>query len=94
MPELPARPSAEHLRKAAKRRARERSLPLADAQRQIACDYGFRTWADIMRHVASLRGELTVCENLYTAVRARDLDAVQRFLADGANPQHGNVRTR
>jgi hypothetical protein len=40
MSELPARPSKEHLRKQAKRLARDKSLGLAEAQRRVAADYG------------------------------------------------------
>jgi hypothetical protein len=40
MSELPARPSKEHLRKQAKRLARDKSLGLAEAQRTLAADYG------------------------------------------------------
>jgi peptide-methionine (S)-S-oxide reductase len=88
MPELPARPSAEHLRKAAKRFARERSLRLARAQQILANEYGFRDWAALMRGVATLRGESAEpVPPLIAAVRARDLDAVRRALADGANPR-------
>ena len=47
MSELPARPSKEHLRKQAKRLARDKSLGLAEAQRKLAADYGANTWAEL-----------------------------------------------
>jgi hypothetical protein len=37
---LPARPSKEHLRKQAKRRAKAESLGLAEAQRRVAASHG------------------------------------------------------
>ncbi|HYE44301.1 MAG TPA: ankyrin repeat domain-containing protein [Caulobacter sp.] len=52
---LPDRPSAEHLRKQAKRLAREAGLRLAEAQRRLAADYGFGAWAQLMRRVAQLQ---------------------------------------
>jgi ankyrin repeat protein len=85
MPSLPARPSREHLRKHAKRYARERSVGLAAAQRALANEYGFRTWDELMRHVQSVRH--TGTPPLFEAVRACDLDAVRRLLAAGANPR-------
>jgi ankyrin repeat protein len=85
MRSLPARPSREHLRKHAKRLARERSVGLAAAQRSLANEYGFRTWAELMRQVESARDTGTL--PLFEAVRARDVDAVRRLLAAGANPR-------
>ncbi len=92
MPALPARPSREHLRKEAKRLARDRSLKLADAQRLLAHDYGFRTWALLMGHAASVRGEDSAPSPLFAAVRAGDVGAVRRLLADGVNPRVGDGR--
>jgi hypothetical protein len=54
---LPLRPSAEHLRKQAKRLARERAIPLAEAQHALAREYGAQHWAELMHMVeAMLRG--------------------------------------
>jgi peptide-methionine (S)-S-oxide reductase len=91
MSALPARPSREHLRKQAKRVARERSLQLAGAQRQLANDYGFRTWAELMRHVAGVRNDEPAAA-LFAAVRARDVAAVRRLLAEGVNRRLGDGR--
>jgi ankyrin repeat protein len=87
MPALPERPSREHLRKAAKRLARERSLPLATAQFSLAQSYGFRTWAELMRHIERVRASDSPARSLFAAVRASDIGAVTRLLADGANPR-------
>ena len=93
MRSLPARPSREHLRKQAKRLARERSMELAAAQRALAGEYGFRTWADLLRHVAVVRGEVpAAAPPLFAPVRAGDVDAVRRLLAQGANPRLGDGR--
>jgi len=88
MPELPARPSVENLRKQAKLLARERAIRLAEAQRALANGYGFSTWPALMRHVAAVRdGAGDAAPALVAAVRARDLEAVQEALASGANPR-------
>ena len=88
MPTLPARPSREHLRKQAKRLSRERSVGLAAAQHAVAKDYGFPNWAELMRHVASVRAEEAVPPSpLFAAVRAGDAGAVRELLAAGANPR-------
>ena len=93
MPSLPARPSREHLRKQAKRIARERSVGLAAAQHAVAGDYGFPNWAELMRHVANVRGETApLPPPLFAAVRAGDADAVRRLLAAGANPRQDDGR--
>jgi hypothetical protein len=86
MPALPTRPSREHLRKIAKRVARERAIGLAAAQHYVARDYGFATWAALLRHVADLEIPL------FAAIRKRDLAAVQRLLGEGANPRHDDGR--
>ncbi len=51
MPDLPARPSLEHLRKQAKVYRREHGVGLARAQHQIAVGYGFASWPRLVRHV-------------------------------------------
>lgn len=84
MSELPARPSKEHLRKQAKRLARDKSLGLAEAQRRLAADYGANSWADLMRRVDAARGgETTPLSPLAAAARAGDLASVRRLIADG-----------
>ncbi|MDB5070468.1 MAG: Ankyrin repeat-containing protein [Candidatus Eremiobacteraeota bacterium] len=88
MTSLPARPSREHLRKQAKRLARERYVGLAAAQRSLANEYGFSSWAQLMQHVADTRGEHAAPPSpLFAAVRAGDVAAVRRLIAEGANPR-------
>ena len=48
---LPKKANSEHLRKQAKRLARSDSMQLAAAQRRLAHDYGYRTWAALMAAV-------------------------------------------
>jgi ATP-dependent Lon protease len=50
---LPKNPSEENLRKQAKRLAKEEGLQLAAAQRRLAIDYGYKSWAELMRAVSS-----------------------------------------
>jgi ankyrin repeat protein len=82
---LPARPSKEHLRKQAKRLAKERSLGLAEAQRRTAADYGSPSWADLMRRVDRARGgdSPAPLSPLAAAARNGDFEAVRRLLDEG-----------
>lgn len=48
---LPTRPSEENLRKQAKTRARKEAISLSAAQHQLAADYGYRNWPELMRAV-------------------------------------------
>src|SRR6266481_7703723 len=50
---LPQNPSEENLRKQAKQLAKEEGLQLAAAQRRLSIEYGYRSWAELMRTVAS-----------------------------------------
>ncbi|MGH7249171.1 MAG: hypothetical protein ACREH9_13805, partial [Pseudomonadota bacterium] len=50
---LPSKPSEEHLRKEAKRFAREHHARLAEAQRRVAAEYGAKNWAELMRMAKS-----------------------------------------
>jgi ankyrin repeat protein len=88
MPELPARPSVEHLRKEAKRLVKDRAIGLARAQRLVANSYGFRDWAMLKQHVESVAVGGTEPESaLVAAVNAGDLEAVCSALASGGNPR-------
>jgi hypothetical protein len=82
---LPARPSAEHLRKQAKRLAKSRGLQLAQAQRAVAAEYGTASWAELMRTVEAARGTPNAppLEPLAAAARDGDVAAVRRFLGEG-----------
>jgi ankyrin repeat protein len=93
MSELPARPSKEHLRKQAKRLARDKSLGLAEAQRKVAADYGANTWADLMRRVDAARGgEAVPLPPLAAAAREGDLAAVRRLIAEGQPIDDGSAK--
>lgn len=92
---LPVKPSSEHLRKQAKRLARDHQLPLADAQHRLAGEYGARSWADLMHIVETmLRGADQLfgvkyeMEALPRAANANDLERVRAILASGAFTQH------
>lgn len=94
MSELPARPSKEHLRKQAKRLARDKSLGLAEAQRRLAADYGASSWAELMRRVDEARGgEAAPLPPLAAAARAGDLVTVQRLIAEGQPLDDGGAKT-
>jgi hypothetical protein len=89
MPELPSRPTREHVRKGAKRRARDSSVQLAAAQCQLANDYGFPTWSALMRQAGA--GDIgSGTSALFAAVRAGDVMTVRRLIAEGA--RGGTVR--
>lgn len=51
MPDLPERPSLEHLRKQAKARRRDRAITLSEAQHELAQEYGFASWPRLVHHV-------------------------------------------
>jgi ankyrin repeat protein len=79
MAELPPNPSAEHLRKQAKRLARAEGLKLAAAQHELAKDYGFAGWAELMGAVEARRRS-----PLSAAAARGDVEAVRTLLARGA----------
>jgi ankyrin repeat protein len=81
---LPARPSKEHLRKQAKRLAKTGRIALANAQLQLAADYGFRSWPGLMRAVDDARGGLARRSPLSHAAMRADAREVRRLLNDGA----------
>jgi ankyrin repeat protein len=92
---LPVKPSAEHLRKQAKRRAKAESIPLADAQHALAREYGSKNWAELMHVVETmLRGSDQSAhvkyemEALPKAANASDVRRVREILATGAFTQH------
>lgn len=79
MAELPTNPSAEHLRKQAKRLAKGEGLKLAAAQHRLAKDYGFPDWTALMREVEGRRRP-----PLAAAAARGDVAAVRTLLAGGA----------
>ena len=86
--ELPAKPSLEYLRKQAKQL--HRTMPqgkLSDAQRVLALEYGFSTWARLKSHVVTLG--LPPAEALKVAVCDSDAQRVQELLES-----HPELRAR
>ena len=83
-PGLPARPSLEHLKKAAKRLARAEGLSLARAQKRLAADHGFGSWAELKRQVSAAAPAPDA--GLGAAAAAGGLAEVRRRLAEGAAP--------
>lgn len=91
---LPPSPSAEHLRKQAKRLAKQLDLPLNQAQRRLAVEYGYRDWPTLMQAVEALSADTAVAPArpdtgsptlslLAAAASAADDDAVRLLLAAG-----------
>jgi ankyrin repeat protein len=88
--DLPARASLEWLKKSAKQKLRtmkaaDPAVKLADAQRDLARDYGFASWRKLKAHVEGLRaapppGEEAVAAFL-RAVGKGDAEAVRAALA-------------
>jgi ankyrin repeat protein len=89
---LPENPSSEHLRKQAKRLARQSGLQLAKAQHQLAQDYGFADWAALIGHVRALEPQSPLSP-LAQAARDGDLARVRQLLAAGHDPNEGGPGT-
>jgi peptide-methionine (S)-S-oxide reductase len=85
---LPPNPSAEHLRKQAKRLAKSQTLQLAAAQHKLAAEYGFPDWASLMREVHARRPEPPPSA-LAEAALAGDVGLVVQLLADGHSANDG-----
>jgi peptide-methionine (S)-S-oxide reductase len=93
---LPVNPSIEHLKKQAKRiAARQPSMQLADAQHQLAREYGCKNWAELAQVVETMgRGateKISVkkgLEPLPDAANRNDIDEVRRILTDGQFTQY------
>jgi hypothetical protein len=88
MSELPEKPSAEHLRKQAKRLAKAKGLKLAAAQHRLAKDHGLANWAELMRAVEARRHS-----PLAKAAARGEVEAVRALLADGAAVDGGPQET-
>jgi peptide-methionine (S)-S-oxide reductase len=80
---LPAKPSEEHLRKEAKRLAKSKGVPIAQAQRQLAQDYGFPSWPKLLTQVRGRSPAAAEPPPLIRAVIAGDLAGVERAIAAG-----------
>jgi len=93
---LPVKPSIEHLQKQAKRRVKlQPSLKLAEAQHQLAREYGCKSWAQLARMVETmLRGADQLAyvkmdfEPLAQAAREVDIRSVREILSRGEFSQH------
>ena len=72
---LPENPSAEYLRKEAKRLARGEAIQLAAAQRRLAREYGYRNWSELIRHVKSLSATYSATRKADEATGAIPLEA-------------------
>lgn len=84
---LPVRPSKEHLRKQAKRLARERGLRLAMAQRLLSAEYGATSWIDLMQRVDATTDRPPAARSaLARSAEAGDLAGVRTLLAQGHAP--------
>jgi ankyrin repeat protein len=77
---LPGNPSEEHLRKEAKRLAKAIGVKIAQAQHQLAHEYGFDNWARLIAHVRAA-DELPP---IVAAAKAGDVAEVERLIAAGA----------
>lgn len=85
--ELPARPHLDHLRKQAKALLRDRqhadphtTWQLADAQHELARDYGFASWPKLKAHVDALTKTVTPAQALTNAIRANHAADVKDVL--------------
>jgi hypothetical protein len=97
VPDLPAHPSLQHLRKQAKARRRERGIPLHQAQHELARAYGFASWPRLVRFVEAVgtdgieRALLLADSDLLTTVLAAD-PAVATTPVDGLTPLQALLR--
>lgn len=75
MPDLPQRPSLEHLHKQAKKRKRERGIGLSRAQYELAREYGFESWPKLVHHV-----QASALRDIERALVLADTSALAGFL--------------
>lgn len=89
--QLPNNPSLEHLKNEAKALLRSASDPeivrLADAQRVLAREYGFASWAKLKRHV---EGYSDARAAFFDAIRAGDRERVSALLEDSHSLIHAH----
>ncbi len=74
---LPERPNLDHLKNEAKAllktlRVRDADVKLTDAQRQLAREYGFETWAKLRTHVQGVRADGDAVNAFLKAVQEQD----------------------
>jgi ankyrin repeat protein len=89
---LPQRPSLENLRKQAKRRAKKHVVQLAQAQRDLALEYGFSDWTALVAHVRE-HTRTVLLSALAKAARDGDFDIVRRLVEQGNDPNDGGGDT-
>jgi ankyrin repeat protein len=87
---LPERPNLDHLKNEAKAlhktlREQNPDVKLTDAQRQLAREYGFPTWARLRAHVQNVRSGDDALTAFLTAIQEQDRDRAQQILAN--NPR-------
>ena len=85
---LPPRPNIEWLRKAAKERLAELRVlepaaKLNEAQRDVARDYGFKSWRALKARVEALAPDRPDRERVFQAARAGDVETVRRAVELG-----------
>ena len=90
---LPDAPNLDWLRKEAKRRleqlrASNATAQLADAQFELAKQYGFTSWRALKAHIDSLSVE----GQLFQAARAGDVATVRKLLDEHPNKLHGREK--
>jgi hypothetical protein len=81
---LPPRPSLESLRKQAKKLARDRSVPLRDAQLTLAREYGYAGWQDLTAEVSKRLGkglEWAVAQ-ARRIIHDNDIDRLKQLLTE------------
>lgn len=83
---LPERPNLDHLKNEAKAlhrtlRAANADVKLTDAQRQLAREYGFETWAKLSAHVRNLRAADGGVSAFLRAISELDRDTAQQIVA-------------
>src|SRR3954463_2081777 len=81
---LPVRPSLESLRKQAKKLARDRSLPLRDAQLVLAREYGYPGWQDLTAEVSTRlgRGLEWAAAQARRVIHDNDLERLKHLVAE------------
>ena len=76
---LPESPSLEHLKNEAKALKKISGQRLAEAQLQVAREYGFASWAKLKNHV---EGFSNFRQGFFQAIRSGDRSKVQHLLTD------------
>src|SRR4051812_36615816 len=83
---LPERPNLDHLKNEAKAlhktlRAQYPDVKLTDAQRQLAREYGFPTWAKLRTHVQNARADNTGVTTFLAAIQEQDRNTALAIVA-------------